>query len=521
MGDIEGNTKKIIDYIHRSHEKHCDLVVFPELCVQGYNPNDLLEREELFVASELAVRKIKKAIPKNMTIILGTLTKVKKKSTKIYHNSALVVGNKTTVVSKTLLPNYDVFDENRFLTPGDPKSHLVRINNKNILILVCEDIWAWERMEHAPLLSFYKNKKVDIVVSINGSPFSPDKRKRRTSVVSKTAQFLKAPVIYVNCVGAQDEIIYDGGSFVIDKKSVCIAQSAQFVEDLNVVDLAKNIGGKRKVFVKKMDVIQQALILGIRDFAYKNNFKKLHVGVSGGIDSAVVLALAADAVGPMNVIGIAMPGPFSAPESLLDAKQLCKNLGCGFKAIDIQSSYDHLLKVFSGTFAEQEFGILNENIQARLRGLYLMMYSNYQSSLLLSTGNKSELATGYSTLYGDMCGGLSPIGDLLKNQVYAIAQQYNADRELIPQHILDRPPSAELRPDQKDQDTLPPYDDLDKSVESVVTHSLPARTATDKWLLKRLALSEFKRWQAPPILRVSEHAFGRGRRFPITNYLYK
>ncbi|MCC6137387.1 MAG: NAD(+) synthase, partial [Bdellovibrionaceae bacterium] len=395
MGDIAGNTQKIIDYIERSHEKHCELVVFPELCVLGYNPNDLLERTEVIEAGLAAIKKIKKAIPKKMSVIIGSITSSKKKSTKPFHNSAIVLGPKDAIVSKTLLPSYDIFDEQRFLTPGDPKSHLVRIGGKNVLILICEDIWAWERSEHSNFLNLYKNKKIDLVVSINGSPFALSKPKRREMVVGKTAKYLKAPVVYVNCVGGQDEVIYDGGSFVMSEKGSILAQSSRFSEDLNVVDLGKSIGGKRQGGLKDIQSIQQALVLGLRDFAQKNNFKTLHVGVSGGIDSAVVLALAADAVGPRNVIGIAMPGPFSADESFLEAQKLCKNMGCGFHKIDIKSSYEHLLESFEGAFGEQPFGVLNENIQARLRGLYLMMFSNFKGSLLLSTGNKSEIATGY------------------------------------------------------------------------------------------------------------------------------
>lgn len=521
MGDIEGNTKKIIEYIQRSRDKHCELVVFPELCLLGYNPNDLLERQEVIDSLEKAVEKIKKAVPKQMNVIIGSITPSKKKTTKPYHNSAIVLGSTTSVVSKTLLPTYDVFDEGRFLTPGDPDKHLVKIGGKNVLVLVCEDIWGWERTEHTNFLSLYKNKKVDVVVNINGSPFALTKKKRRENVVSLTAKHLKAPVIYVNCVGAQDEVVYDGGSFVMNAKGQVIARSARFSEDLNVVDLGKNIGGLRGTPQNDVESLQQALVLGIRDFARKNNFKHIHLGVSGGIDSTVALVLAADAIGPRNVTGIAMPGPFSAKESFSEAQKLCKNVGCGFQTIDIKSSYEVMVQNFDSTFGEQPFGVLHENVQARLRGMYLMMFSNLSNSLLLATGNKSEFSTGYSTMYGDMCGGLAPLGDLLKNQVYAIAKLYNREHELIPQFIIDRPPSAELRPNQKDQDSLPPYDQLDKAVDAVVSQSKPARGKTEHWLLKKLAGSEFKRWQAPPILRVSDHAFGRGRRMPITNAFYR
>lgn len=521
MGDIEGNTQKIIDYMERSRDKHCELVVFPELCLLGYNPNDLLERAEVFEALQKAVRKIEKSVPAGMNVILGSITASKKKTTKPYYNSAVVLGGKQTIVSKTLLPNYDVFDETRFLTSGDPKQHLVKIGGKNILILVCEDIWAWERSEHANLLSLYKKKKIDVVVNINGSPFALSKRKRRENVVAATAKYLKAPVVYVNCVGGQDEVIYDGGSFVMNARGQVIAQSARFAEDLNIVDLTKNIGGVRTTAQNDTESLQKALVLGIRDFAQKNNFKHLHLGVSGGIDSAVALVLAADAIGPRHVTGIAMPGPFSAPESFSEAQKLCKNTGCDFHTIDICSSYETMIKNFEATFGDEPFGVLHENVQARLRGMYLMMFANLKNSLLLATGNKSEYATGYSTMYGDMCGGLAPLGDLLKHQVYDIAEFYNTEHELIPRHIITRPPSAELRPNQKDQDSLPPYIELDKAVHSVVAQARPAKVKTEQWLLKRLASSEFKRWQAPPILRISDHAFGRGRRMPITNAFYR
>lgn len=521
MGDIAGNTKTIIDYILRSHEKHCGLVVFPELSILGYNPNDLLERPEVIAECKAAIAKIKKVIPKKMTVIVGGITVSPKKTTKPYYNSAIVLGATKAVVSKTLLPSYDVFDDQRFFSPGEPTQHLVRIGQKNVLILVCEDIWSWERTEHQHFMSLYKKKKIDLVVSINGSPFAPTKVKRRRSVVVKTAKYFKAPVVYVNCVGAQDEVIYDGGSMAVDSTGRSLAQSAYFTEDLNVLDLDKKLGGQRGRPDGPLQNLRQALILGIRDFANKNNLKKIHLGVSGGIDSALVLALAADALGPQNVTGIAMPGPFSSAESLRDAEKLCKNMGVSFFKMGIQESYEQLLAQFQSVFGEHPFGVLNENLQARLRGVYLMMYSNLQNSLLLTTGNKSELATGYSTLYGDMCGGLAPIGDLLKKQVYELAELYNAEHELIPRHILERPPSAELRPDQKDQDSLPQYNELDAAVEALVAQGRAAQSSTEKWLLKKMAMNEFKRWQAPPILRVSGHAFGRGRRLPITNRFYK
>lgn len=519
LGDFDGNVQKMLTWTERAVDKSCQLIVFPELSILGYSPNDFLERPEVFEAHQKALQQYFKKKPKNIEALVGGLSQ-----SKLVPSLANTVHtnfpSKRTIV-KSLLPTYDVFDESRYFRAGEIKNHLLKIKDQKVLVLICEDMWAWERNpKENPLKQIQKNK-VDMVISVNASPFSLQKQQRRINVAKQTAKYFSSPVVYVNMVGAQDELIFDGSSFVIDKKGKLLAQSAFCSEDLNVVDLKKSDGGVRQKAQTSIEKLHSVLTLGIRDFAIKNGFSKIHLGSSGGIDSAVVAALACDAMGPQNVTTIAMPGPFSHEMSARLARDLAKNLGCGFQSVEIQKIYEQTIKDYESTFGEMSFGLVHENLQARIRGNILMMFANAQQSLLLATGNKSEYATGYSTLYGDMCGGLAPLADLLKNQVYELARYYNRERELIPSEIIDRAPSAELRPNQKDQDSLPPYDQLDAAVENIVTRVKSAKNDNEKWLLKKLASSEFKRWQAPPVLRVSDRAFGRGRRYPITNGFYK
>ncbi|MCJ8275828.1 MAG: NAD(+) synthase, partial [Bdellovibrionales bacterium] len=328
---------------------------------------------------------------------------------------------------------------------------------------------------------------------------------------------LEAPIVYVNAVGAQDEIIFDGGSFALNSKGKVLAQSSYFHDDLNIVDLQTSEGGTRELPSQEIEFIHQALVLGVRDFVHKTGFKKAHLGLSGGIDSALVACLVADAIGPQNLTCIALPTEFNSSESFDLAQKLTKNLGCSFHTVEINDIFKTSIATYEKTFGKSEFSLMHENLQARIRGDILMMFSNQNGSMLMTTGNKSEYATGYATLYGDMCGGLAPIADLTKKQVYDLSRYYNKEYELIPQRIIDREPSAELRPNQKDSDSLPDYDTLDEAVENLVCHKKSAQTEVEQWALKALFRSEFKRWQAPPILKVSEHAFGRGRRIPIAH----
>ncbi|MNJ91140.1 Glutamine-dependent NAD(+) synthetase [compost metagenome] len=524
LADFKTNKEKILDYIKQAQQKKCELVVFPECTLFGYHPFDLLERSKIVQKQEAEMKDLIKKIPAGIGVIFGVITENSAKKGRPYFNSAVFAakGQKPRFFHKQLLPTGDVFDEARFIEAGDMSKNFFKWKGKKFFLTICEDIWAWpDAKGHSPYkvnpLAQVKKQKIDMVVNLSASPFFVGKMKMREYVAGQTAKHFGAPIMYANLVGAQDEIIFDGASFVLDKKGKKILSCQSFAEDLNVLDLDTLESWNKTTKLTAIEEMRQALVLGIRDFCEKTGLKKIHLGLSGGIDSAVVAALAVDALGPSHVTGIGLPGPFNSPKSLSLAKELAKNLAIDFKVVEIGPMYDQVVKSLEGSLGLKEFGLVHENLQARLRGLTLMAYSNKENSLLLTTSNKSEYASGYSTLYGDMCGGLAPLGDLTKAQVYELARYYNKQGEVIPAEIIDRPPSAELRPNQKDQDSLPPYEDLDKSVVYLVEKSGVAKTATDKWLLPLLMRTEFKRWQAPPILKVSEHSFGRGRRYPVAH----
>lgn len=524
LADFEFNKQKILDFIHQAHHRKCELVVFPECALFGYHPFDLLERTKLVAKEESEFKDLIKNIPKGIGVVFGLITKNPKKQGRPYFNSAVFAakGQKPQFFHKTLLPTGDVFDEGRFIETGDISKNFFVWKGKKFYLTICEDIWAWpDKKGHSPYrenpLNKVKKQKVDMVINISASPYFPGKMKLREYFTAKTAAHFNAPVLYVNLVGGQDEIIFDGGSFVINKNGKKLLTCQSFTEDINVLDSETLEVWNKTAKITEVEELHRALVLGIRDFFAKTGMQKTHLGLSGGIDSAVVAALAVDALGPANVTAVGMPGPFSAPESLSLAKELAKNLSIDFKVVEIKEMYQGVVKALQQGYGSMEFGLVHENIQARLRGVTLMAYANKENSMLLTTSNKSEYASGYSTLYGDMCGGLAPLGDLTKEQVYALARYYNQQGEIIPQQIIDRPPTAELRPNQKDQDTLPPYDELDRTVINLVEKSGEAKTKTDKWLLPVLMRTEFKRWQAPPILKVSQHSFGRGRRYPIAH----
>lgn len=530
LGNFLANQDKILKFITKAKDHKCDLIVFPEAALFGYHPFDLLERKNIVKEQLKFLNQIEKKMPKGIYAVVGAITLNLAKLGKPYFNSAVVLekGKKQKIFHKQLLPTGDVFDEARFIENGDISKNKFTIKNKNILITICEDIWAWPDKKGN---SFYKenplNKiksKFDLVINISASPFYPGKINRRKELATLTAKKFSADVLYVNMVGAQDEIIFDGSSFAVDKKGKIIFECLKFEEDFTFFDQElKSSNSTRKTIPKisTIEELRQAIVLGIRDFCNKAGFEKIHIGLSGGIDSAVVACLAADALGPQQIMGLALPGPFSEEKSLNLAQKLAKNLKIQFTDLSIVEGYSILKSEIDSKFNLTEFSVTHENLQARLRGTLLMAFANAKNSLLLSTSNKSEFATGYSTLYGDMCGGLVPIGDLTKAQVYDLAKLYNSQYELIPQEIIDRAPSAELRPNQKDQDSLPPYDKLDKSVVNLVENCKEAISETDRWLLPVLLKTEFKRWQAAPILKVSKHSFGRGRRLPIAHQALK
>lgn len=521
LGQFVANRLKILEYIQRAQSKHCQLVVFPEAAVFGYHPFDLFERQTIVEEQLKSIKWLESKIPAGLSVIVGCFTENKSKKGRPYFNSAALLekGKKTKFFHKQLLPTGDVFDESRFLESGKMSDNVVKIHGHRTLITICEDIWAWpDEKGH----SVYKENPIksvkgpiDLVINLSASPFYPGKIKTRQRLVSLTAKHFKAPMAYVNLVGGQDELIFDGASFAMDAKGKLLAQNLDFSEDLNVMDLQKKEGGIRPLSAKADESRRKALILGLQDFVRKSGFKKVVLGLSGGIDSAVVAALAVDALGAGAVSGVALPGPYSSPESLALAKKLAKNLNIEFKEINFNEIYEQTKSAVDQALNLNEFGLIHENIQARLRGVLLMAASNASGAMLLTTGNKSEYATGYCTMYGDMCGGVAPIADLTKQEVYGLAAIYNKEYELIPQGIIDRPPTAELRPNQKDQDSLPEYKILDQSVDRLITQQSMMKTTTDRWLSDLLFKTEYKRWQAPPVLKVSKHSFGRGRRWPI------
>ncbi len=511
LGHLESNSKRIIDYCNQAARKNIDLLVFPELALIGYSPNDLLERPELYQQQKKFINHIAQSIPKNISILLGCLNK---ESNKLFNSAALIQDNSIKkYFNKTLLPSYDVFDEPRHFTPGDLRKNFFTLKRKKVLVTICEDLWFSDKDKYKqdPLDKLIK--KPDHIVSLNASPFEVGKQKRREEIVSKISKKFSCPITYVNTVGAQDELIFDGSSFQTNAKGFITTKLPSFEEHL--------FTGQKTASrtPSKFASIEKALILGIKDYFAKTGFTKAHLGLSGGIDSALVIYLAVKALGPENVTGIALPGPYSSKLSLSLAKKLSKNLGSHFIDHDTNKLYDQFIKGFDKSFGKQDFGLMHENTQARLRALTLMAFSNKENSLLLATSNKSELTVGYSTLYGDQCGALMPIGDLLKTDVFKFCEWINKKNgtEVIPSRIITRPPSAELKPNQKDSDSLPDYTKLDKSIHKVITLQKTPTNDLDKWVLNRSYISEFKRWQAAPVLKISEHAYGIGRRMPIAH----
>ncbi len=525
IGAFDKNKAKIIRYIQQAKQKNCDLVVFPEMSLFGYWPSDLLEQSSVVKAQIKTLNAIVTQLPKDIAALVGFVSFNTTKGKKYKNSVALLQkGQRPKIFSKELLPTYDVFDEPRHIEKGDLKKNILKFKGKNILITICEDIWSWEKngVDYAenPLRKL-ENQKIDLVINLSASPFSKDKHKRRKKVVDSTRKLFKASVVYVNMVGAQDEIIYDGSSFVLDKQGKNPVQCLRFKEDLQVYNLqsrnSKHTTSENKYFPTGRESLREALVLGIKDFVTKTGFVRAHLGLSGGIDSALVACLAVDALGAEAVKALALPGPYSSPQSLKWTKRLSKNLGIKCIPYKITDIYKKMMTDLEQLFNSHPTQQVSENIQARLRGVILMAISNQEDSLLLTTGNKSEYATGYATLYGDMCGGLAPLGDLLKKEVYELCEIYNKERKLIPSEIISRPPTAELSPNQQDTDVLPPYDELDPAIERLVVKCRPAHLSVDKWTLKAMYNSEFKRWQSPPILRVSNRSFGRGRRYPIAH----
>lgn len=530
IGDFPGNTRKILHNIGRALREKCDLVVFPELSLVGYPPRDLLDKPS-FVTSSLPFWEEVRQASSNIGVIIGTVTKNEGGPGKPYHNSALFFsdGRLIACAHKRLLPFYDVFDEERYFEPGED-SVWIDFKGERIGLTVCEDIWNVSDFlphpfYHCDPVCELKAASVGVLINISASPFHEGKGTWVSNLLQSHAVRHRMQMLYVNQVGGNDELVFHGQSLALDETGRIAARCTDFSEDFVVYDTASRQGDIHAVSPDRATEVIGALVLGLRDYAGKSGFKKAVLGLSGGVDSALVACIAALALGPENVMGVAMPGPFNSPDSLADAQDLARRIGIDFEIVPIGDLFQQALITIQPAFKGYPPDVTEENIQARLRGLILMAFSNKFNSLLLSTGNKSEMAVGYCTLYGDMNGGLAVLGDVPKTLVYELAYKLNAQYAWIPERTLTRPPSAELRPDQTDQDTLPPYDVLDAILAAYVEKRLPARDIISmgwdpelvRWVINRVDRNEYKRWQAPPILRVTTKAFGIGRRNPIAH----
>ncbi len=529
VGDFDGNLAKILDRIHWAKKGGADIVVFPEMAITGYPPNDLLERPSFILNNVETLEKVARKVDKDIAVIVGHVSVNESTTGKGLFNSAAVIidGQVKYVQNKTLLPTYDVFDEARYFEPGN-EHDVITFKGRTFGVTVCEDIWynaelSGRRLYNVDPIARLVEKGAEFIVNISSSPFVVEKVRLRETLLANVARQYKIPIVYVNLVGGNDELIFDGRSMLINGEGRVVREGGAFVEDAFIVDLDHIAQIPKRQDLEMMEEVYEALVLGVRDYVKKCGFSKVVIGLSGGIDSALVAAIAVDALGADNVMGIAMPTRFSSEMSLKLARSLAKNLSIPLKTISIDELYQNYLDLLAPEFDKKESDTTEENLQARLRGNILMAFSNKFHALVLSTGNKSELAVGYCTLYGDMAGGLAVISDIPKTMVYELARYINRDSEVIPTGIIDRPPSAELKPDQTDQDSLPPYDILDQILKAYiedrrsisVIKEMGFEKAVVEDVVRRIDRSEYKRRQAPPGLKVTTKAFGRGRRCPI------
>jgi NAD+ synthetase len=526
VGDFRGNSEKIVSAYERAVREGAELCVGSELGLCGYPARDLLNRRDFVESHERALREVAKRVGK-VPLLIGGIEKTNQKTGRPLYNTAFLVekGKTRAVARKILLPTYDVFDEDRYFEAGD-KVGIVRIAGKRVGVTICEDIWndedLWpERRYRIDPVRELAKKGMDLLINLSASPWNIGKEKVRYRLLAEVAKREKIPVIQVNQVGGNDELVFDGQSLGLGVKGGLLARGVAFMEDVKVVD----IGGKEEkpVWAGDEEQVFQALVLGTRDYLQKCGFQEVVLGLSGGIDSALVAVVAAEALGKDKVLGVAMPSRFSSAGSLADAEALAKRLGIRYKEIPIEDTFAAMLRSIAPAREGRSGGLTEENLQSRIRGMTLMAISNDSGRLLLTTGNKSEMAVGYCTLYGDMCGALAVIADVPKTLVYRISRWINREREIIPKNSIEKAPSAELRPDQKDQDSLPPYEELDRILESYVVNEGSIQGMVKKGISKVLAeemvrkidVSEYKRRQAAPGLKVTTKAFGVGRRIPL------
>lgn len=542
VGDFPGNIRKIVDTTRAADDCGADLVIFPELAICGYFPADLLEKRSFLERTQDALHRVAEQATegRRISVLCGCVTAAAEATGKRVMNSAALLrrGRIDFVQSKMLLPYYDVFDEQRYFAPAASQS-VFELVGERLGITICEDAWNdknfWpQRLYPLDPVESLMQQGATLILNISASPFSRGKRETRQKMLTALARRHRVPVVMVNQIGGNDSLIFDGSSIAIDAQGKCIGRAKSFHEDLVIVDTsapkARPVDESSSAEDGEDAAIYQALVLGTRDYVRKCGFSKAIIGLSGGIDSALVACLAVEALGSENVLGVGMPSEYSSPGSIEDARQLACNLGIEWRLIPIQSMFRAHLEALRPLLKRSAEDVTEENLQSRIRGALLMALSNNRSALVLTTGNKSEMATGYCTLYGDMVGALAVIADVYKTLVYRLAAYANRERNVIPESTLTKPPSAELRPGQKDTDCLPPYDVLDPILEAYVEHYATAEMIVEgssktpsgpldlelvRSVVRMVEKSEYKRQQAAPVLKVTQKSFGSGRRFPI------
>lgn len=535
IGDFSGNVKKICSFAMDAYRQQADLVIFPELALCGYPPMDLLEHPSFVQENLRALRTLQHELPPALGVVVGYVEKNKSAAGKPLHNTAALIHQRRILLRqhKTLLPTYDVFDEARYFEPASERI-VVPFKQRRLGIAICEDMWG--ETEPQPGLRYpidpiqdLLDQGAEIILIPSASPYYMEKVLLRAKIMELIGKGSGVPLVYVNMVGANDSLIFDGQSLVTDREGRLVFRAPAFEEGLFLIDTDALPAPLPPLEVTRLEEVREALHLGIRDYLTKTGFDRVHLGLSGGIDSALVATLAVEALGPERVSAFLMPSQFSSEGSVHDATALAGNLGIQAHTLPIRAVFDTFLSTLEPVFQGLPWDITEENIQARIRGTLLMAYSNKMRSLVLTTGNKSELAVGYCTIYGDTAGALAVIGDLFKTQVYALARHIREDTGVIPEEILTKPPSAELRPNQTDQDSLPPYEVLDQILELYLLRNLTAEdiiaSGFDPDLVRHVLLmvvrAEHKRRQTPPVLKISPRAFGTGRRIPIARAPYE
>jgi NAD+ synthase (glutamine-hydrolysing) len=534
IGNFQYNTEKIIRHVQMAKEQGADCVVFGELSVCGYPPRDFLEFEDFIDQTLESIQKIANA-SQGITTIVGGPARNPRVEGKNLFNAAYVLrdGKIESEHHKALLPNYDVFDEYRYFEPAR-EFQIAHIAGKKVALPICEDLWDVEEdlMYTIWPMDELKKQGAELIINIAASPFNYGHAEKRREVMKRNVEKYKMPLVYIQHVGAHTEIIFDGGSFVMNEKGNVVEQLSFFEEDFRIVDSSRLSTSAARhgaqalsqtSLPSKESRIHDALVLGIKDYFDKMGFSKAILGLSGGVDSALVLALAVEALGKENVLPVLMPSEFSSAHSVDDSVQMCNNIGMKYEIIPIRKGFDATLEMLKPVFGDAPFNVAEENIQARMRAIILMGIANKKNYILLNTTNKSEAAVGYGTLYGDMCGGIAVLADLYKMEVYALCDFINRDKEIIPKNILTKAPSAELRPGQKDSDSLPEYPVLDKILYAYIEQrqgpkeiiAMGFEAALVHRVLKMVNSNEWKRAQMAPVLRVSPKAFGSGRRMPI------